>query len=184
MRKDFPPSGNGDEARRRCDEPGAIGQAEWARSVGLLQGRADPVANAHEQPHRGIAAASLAADALSSPPTCAHAHVNTSRWGGKPLTLQRRNESRRGLFVWRLSKELPSLFGHHDGKRSAHSEVEGMKQPRFSGLVGLPQDQELHHHCLPAVACGCLRLPPLVTLESTCRLAFSVPQRTSAATTA
>ena len=43
----------------------------------------------HDQGQR-VAAASLAADGLTSAPTCAHAPVSTSRWRGKPLTLRRR----------------------------------------------------------------------------------------------
>jgi len=53
----------GGPARGRHHEPGAVGQAQRARPLGLPQGRADAVADAPEQPHRRVAAASLAAQA-------------------------------------------------------------------------------------------------------------------------
>jgi transposase len=55
----------GRPARGHRDEPGAVGQAQRPRSLGLPQGRADSAAHAAEQPHRGTAAASLATQRIS-----------------------------------------------------------------------------------------------------------------------
>ena len=43
------------------------------------QERADAAADPHEQPHRGVAATSLATDGLRSAPASAHAPVSASR---------------------------------------------------------------------------------------------------------
>ena len=43
-----------------------VGQAQWTRAVGLPQGRAHPTAHAVEQPHRGVAAPSVAACRLKA----------------------------------------------------------------------------------------------------------------------
>jgi hypothetical protein len=48
-------------------EPAAVGQAPGPQSLGVPQGRADAIADADEQPHRGAAAPLLAATRLRRP---------------------------------------------------------------------------------------------------------------------
>ena len=82
--------------------------------MGLPQGRADTIADASEQPHRGTAASSLADTRLSSPTGQAKRHL--SRWGGQPLTLhglQRLHHQVRRAFAPRrllLQHHLPGDF--------------------------------------------------------------------------
>ena len=65
-------------ARRCAHEPGDVGQAQRARSMGLSQRCADAPADAHEQPHRRVAAASLAATDRRS----------SARWAGSELAVK------------------------------------------------------------------------------------------------
>jgi len=51
--------------RGRGDELGSISQAEWARSVGLSEGRAGAATYAPQQPDRGAAASLLEATQLT-----------------------------------------------------------------------------------------------------------------------
>jgi transposase len=51
----------GGRAGRGGDEPAAVGQAQWARALGVPEGRAHAAAHAVEQPDRGVAAAHVAA---------------------------------------------------------------------------------------------------------------------------
>ncbi len=55
----------GGQAGGDGDEPGAVGQAPWARPLGLPQGRARAAAGASEQPHRRVVAAPLDASGLT-----------------------------------------------------------------------------------------------------------------------
>ena len=76
----------GGTAGRRGDELGRLRQAQRARSVGLPQGRADAIADAHAQPHQRAAAASLAAARLT--PFIAPSSIGARRQGGVPSRLR------------------------------------------------------------------------------------------------
>ena len=70
----------GRPARGHRHEPGAVGQTQRARSVGLPEGCADAIADAHEQPHRRVAAALLAATGLT--PLSGTSSIDARRQGG------------------------------------------------------------------------------------------------------
>ena len=67
----------GRTAGRSGDEPAAVGQAQRARALGLLEGCAHAAAHAVEQPDRGVAAPSLETGSLRST-------TRSPAWAAKP----------------------------------------------------------------------------------------------------